>query len=857
MKNMWSFILLLIIHLPRISSAYPCSVLGGPRGVCRTGNVIVGGLFSLHHRVTEINGTTDVCEGFDIQSFLQTRVMIYSIGVINQSPLLPNLTLGYEMYDTCGDVTMALKAALSLMADRINPGEVCLSLGNEQNASESSVKVVVGERHSEISIAVARLLALPLIPQISFASTSELLSRKAKFPSFLRTVPSDAHQTKAMAKLIETLNWEIVGVIGSEDEYGKYGVERLIDHMSSNVCLDFKEILPSVVSRKEHQNLLNRLMQTVKESTAEVIVIFTKTSNVRIVLEEAIRLGINKTWIAGDSWSTATEIRDLKGIEQIGRVYGFIMKQNTVPGFEEHVRGFTAQLAEEDSFFSEYLTRNPACTGSLDPGKDPQNCSFHNADEESSTAHCTNIQCLVQHIDRDESYGIYLAVKVIAQALHSLLKCDDMKCNRTATFTARELLEEIKQVNFTVDNITNISFDQHGDPSLGYDILAWDMEDGGVILKEIGEYAPSGDIVLPQHLISECNNITVTVYNCSKACPYGQELSFHNNTCCKICNFCADNQYSEGGNNTCRSCKDNEFVSPDHDCCVPKTMTFLKLTDGFAIVLAVFGLAGLIFTLLVAVLFIKYRDSPIIKGTGGNLCFLILISLATSFSSVCTFFGRLSDRTCKAGLPLFILSFSLCVSCILANLFQICVGFAFEAKVRDRLKRLNNPVAIVTGCMAVQVALCTMWLTLFPPFRKTVPSEHHILIRCDNGSNVMFAVSLGYISFLAVVCFLFGFKGKRLPDLYKNASFITISMLIYLVAWMLFIPVYIKTSGKYVQAVQASAILVSNYSILGCHFCPKCYIILFRKELNNEKAILEYIRKHYEKKGVSPVTTDK
>ncbi|KAJ8287531.1 hypothetical protein COCON_G00001900 [Conger conger] len=850
---MRSFILLLIIHLPRIS-AYPCSVTGGPCGVSRTGDIIIGGLFPLHERPTSvINGTSGDCAGFNIQSFLRTRVMIYSIGVINQSPMLPNLTLGYEMYDTCGDVTMAIKAALRLMEDRINPE--CLSLQNKQNASSTGAKVVVGERYSEISTVVARFLALPLIPQISYGSTSEVLSRKTKFPSFLRTVPSDAHQTKAMAKLIETLNWEIVGVIGSEDEYGRYGVESLIDHMSSNVCLDFKELLPSVVSRKEHQNLLNRLMQTVKESTADVIVIFTKTSNVRIVLEEAIRLGINKTWIGGDSWSTSITIRGLKGIEQIGRVYGFIMKQNTVPGFEEHVRGFTAQLAEEDSFFSEYLTRNPACTGSLDPGKDPQNGSFHNADEESSMAHCTNI--LVQHIDRDESYGIYLAVKVIAQALHSLLKCDDMKCNRTATFTAWELLEEIKQVNFTVDNITNISFDQHGDPSLGYDILAWDMEDGKVIVKTIGEYAPSGDIVLPQHLISECNNITVTVYNCSKACPYGQELSFHNNTCCKICNFCADNQYSEGGNKTCRSCKDNEFVSSDHDCCVPKTMTFLKLTDGFPIVLVVFGLAGLIFTLLVAALFIKYRDSPIIKGTGGNLCFLILISLATSFSSVCTFFGRLSDRTCKAGLPLFILSFSLCISCILANLFQICVGFAFEAKVRDRLKRLNNPVAIVTGCMAVQVALCTAWLTLFPPRQTTVHSEHHILIQCHNGSNVMFAVSFGYIAFLAVVCFLFGFKGKRLPDLYKNASFITISMLIDLVVWMLFIPVYIYTSGKYVQAVQASAILVSNYSILGCHFCPKCYIILFRKELNNEKAILEYIRKHYEKKGVSPVTTDK
>ena len=107
---------------------------------------------------------------FDIQTFLKTRVMIYSIGVINKSPMLPNVTLGYEMYDTCGDVTTAIKAALRLMADRTNPSEQCLSLRSEQTASASSVKVVLGESHSEISIVVARLLALPLIPQVTLSS---------------------------------------------------------------------------------------------------------------------------------------------------------------------------------------------------------------------------------------------------------------------------------------------------------------------------------------------------------------------------------------------------------------------------------------------------------------------------------------------------------------------------------------------------------------------------------------------------------------------------------------------------------------------------------------------------------------
>ncbi|KAJ8333054.1 hypothetical protein SKAU_G00419500 [Synaphobranchus kaupii] len=591
---------------------------------------------------------------------------------------------------------------------------------------------------------------------------------------------------------METLHWESVGVIGSEDEYGKYGVESLIDHLSIDVCLEFKEILPTNVFHNSYKNRLTSLLQMVSESTAEGIVIFTKTSNVRAILEEAIRLGVSRTWIASDTWSTSDEIRSLKGIQTIGKVYGFIVKRNTVPGFEEHVRSFTAQPKMKDSFFSDYLKHYPACpspTADITPnGQDHQNCSFHDADEGSATTNCTNIQCLTKHIDQDMSYSIYLAVNVVAQALHRLLKCDYMKCNRSATFSGRE----------------------------------------------------------------------VTVHNCSKVCPRGQELNHDKNTCCKTCNFCVSNQYSRGGNETCRSCQEDEYVSPERDCCLKKAVAFLKWTDGFAVVLAAFGVAGLIFTLLVAALFIKHRGTPIVKGTGGNLCFLILVSLATSFGSLCAFIGKPTDLSCKVGLPLFIISFSLCVSCILANLFQIRVGFAFNAKAHDRLMRFNNPVAIATGCVSIQVALVAAWLALAPPFRQEVSTYRaKVVVQCANGSDAMFGATLSYIAFLAVVCFLFSFKGKRLPDLYKNSSFITVGMLVYLVAWMLFIPIYVNTSGKYVQAVEASAMLVSNYSILCCHFCPKCYIILFRKELNNERVILDYIKKHYESKGVSPVTTDK
>ncbi|KAG9336873.1 hypothetical protein JZ751_003221 [Albula glossodonta] len=644
---MWLLSLLLIIHVSHVSAAHPRSVPGGPRGVYESGDIIVGGLFPVHKQLVKngVKQTSSVkCLGFDVGMFLRSQSMIYSLDMINKSPILPNLKLGYEMYDTCSDVTMAIKGALRLMEERSNLTHECLP--SESTVSAMGTKAVVGERYSEGSIAIARLFALPLIPQ---------------------------------------------------------------------------------------------------------------TSNVRIILEEAIRLRINRTWVAGDTWSTASEIYSLKGIHKIGRVFGFVMKRNDVPGFEEH------------------------------------------------------------------------------------------------------LLEEIRRVNFTVDNTTHISYDENGDPHLGYDVLYWDMKYGNVTVRRIGEYSPTGVIEnLPEHLVSECRQITVTVYDCFKTCPSGQELNSNKDTCCKTCNACAINQFSKGGLEKCKSCQEDEYVSPKRDSCLKKQVTYLNWLDGFAITLMVFGAAGLIFTLLVAVLFIRHWNTPIVKGTGGNLCLVILLALVASFCSIYTFFGKPSDASCKAGLPLFAISFTLCVSCILANLFQISVGFAFDVKVRDRLKRLNRPGAIATTCTAVQVALCGVWLSLFPPRLQQISSySRKIVIQCHIGSNAMFGTTMGYIGLLAAVCFLFAFKGKRLPDLYKNSSFITISMLIYLVVWSLFIPVYINTPGKYVQAVQACAMLVSSYSILCCHFCPKCYVMIFRKELNDEKVILDYIKKHYEKKGVSVVTANR
>lgn len=91
--------------------------------------------------------------------------MIYAITQINQQTqrLLAGLTLGYDIYDSCGDVSCAMKATLQMLNNQSQP-ENC-----QPALPEPQVKAVIGERFSEVSAAVARVVALSSVAQVFFS----------------------------------------------------------------------------------------------------------------------------------------------------------------------------------------------------------------------------------------------------------------------------------------------------------------------------------------------------------------------------------------------------------------------------------------------------------------------------------------------------------------------------------------------------------------------------------------------------------------------------------------------------------------------------------------------------------------
>ncbi|XP_076834027.1 G-protein coupled receptor family C group 6 member A-like isoform X2 [Brachyhypopomus gauderio] len=735
--------------------------------------------------------------------------MIYAIEQINNSSLLPNVKIGYEIYDTCADVSKALKATLKLMSAYIHD-----DLGYDSN-----VTAVVGEQASQVSVAVAGLLTLPLMTQISFASTSESLSSRYKFPSFFRTVPSDKYQTEVIVQLVSRLNFAPVGIIGSEDEYGLYGAESLNEYFNQyNICVEFKEILPAdFLSNNNFQEDLKKKLNLWK---SEAIVVFTQSSYVEVILKTTIALGINRTWIASDAWATSRELLSLVNLKLSGRILGITCKSNKVPGFVEYMNQFVNQNSTGASFFQKLLLKYPFC-----PNEEQDCASFASNPINQS---CVIKKCLMDFIEKYESYEtytVYMAVNIIAQALKILLQ------NTNSTrFPAWMLTEKIKYVNFSIDNTTYISLNEDGELNIGYDILEWKFENIRNI-STIGEFGQNG-LQLVAGVNPENYSKMVTQFNCYKSCLQGYELTSADIQCCQTCKPCAKNETSSGGRSRCH---------------LTTSTNFLEWTNGFSIALAAFASTGLLVTLVCTVLFITHCHTPIARAAGGYLCFPALLSLLGCFISIFFFLGEPTDISCMSGLPLFGLSFTTCVSCILANQLRIFVGFTFKLKLAHWLKRVNKPLVIMIAFASAQVAVCVYWLVMRPPHRNIQDN----IIGCEKGSTALFAAMLSYNALLCIICFLFSYMGRRLPELYKNGSFITVSMLIHLVVWIIFIPIYIQEYEIYERVIEASSILVSSYGILGCHFAPKCYIMIWKKELNNENKIVEHIQDHYRKKGIT------
>ncbi|NXW73466.1 TS1R3 protein, partial [Hirundo rustica] len=791
----------------------------------RPGDFVLGGLFPFGKDAVNLTARSEptllLCERLFTDGLIWALGMTFAIEQINNSSsLLPGITLGYDLYDTCFEPLVALQPSLLFLTRKGTTGIGVLCNYTEY---QPRVTAVIGPHKSDLCLVTAKLFSSFLIPQVSYGASSETLSNTELYPSFYRTVPSDKNLVEAVVLLLNHFGWNWVATVGSDDEYGR-GAQALFLSMAgtNNICIAFEGLIPTDLAEPSAKKQLEDTVRAINSTEVNVVVLFSYSLPAQALLEHSIRMGLGKkVWVGTEAWMLSDVSASTPNIQSIGTVLGFVMRTGTVPGFQEYVAELFSSVEQEG-----FCRRSRELSGL--------------ASAEAPDARC-------QHCDRVTLGDIWpmlgvtsvqpvqVAVYGVAHALHRALGCTSKGCPKTP-IRSWQLLHFMNTLPFEV-NGQSFRFDQSHGTNPGYKLIFWAWRNGTLTNLPVGDYDQSLDVRKAQIEFHTADKKEPTS-ECFRRCQPGQFRRIKGfNLCCYDCTDCSENTFwSSTDSTSCSPCPRHQWAPARSTRCHDRSERFLFWDEPLGLALVTLMALTAALSCVTALLFLKHLRTPLAQLSGGGRGLLALLCLLLLSLSCCLYVGRPSAALCRLQQLSYALCLNGCFSALVPKALEIALVTEFPGRAPGLRRWASGGRAwlLVAASLLTQASLCLCHLRLGPDFLvadyESLPRE--VLLACGTQSWLAFALLHGYNSCLAFACFLCTFMVQTPPRRYNVARGVTFATLICFVVWIFFLAVFATLRTVLRAVTLICTVLATALGILASYFVPKCCIMVFRPDLN-------------------------
>lgn len=692
--------------------------------------------------------------------------------------------------------------------------------------------VVAGGASSLISSTCAYLLSSGTIPQISYASTSPLLSDPKRYPNFMRTIPSDLQQITILVKFLLKMKWSYVSVLASDDDNGRIATDLLRQATKENhICFAYEKLFDQNMSVGKMEIILNDLKDF--QNRSQVIIIWASNFDfIKSIVKQSAAMGLhNLLWIAMTESTESTK----KYQPQFGQnIIMLNIDQINVEDFITHKNRIEYESTVGNKWIKEYWIALGLCP------KQPSKKEIERG--------CINIKPNGFILGHRFSENVIASVYVFAHGLHKILGCTNQSCTNRVHYRIdyeklkHEILRPENEVKIPSSDFI-VKFKANGDLSTGtYHFKLLTNQKGS---KEFGKWdGKRKRLNINQQMFwdiysnstkGESRTLRAT---CSLTCQPGFYRADPTSPCCWNCNECPYNEVSlKNDSKSCQKCGQLEVPSYQKNKCIPLESAKFSFNNLTGICIGAISVFGMLFLLMVMLVYGVFWETPGVKSTNREMSMIQIVCLFLLFLLPVLYLFE-DKGLCIARLVMFgglhssVLIFVLLKTYRLWRLFQ---PHFFKKHLRLFLS-LPTQVSISFVILLLQLVFFAAWYSLHQPsmilYTNTV--EKKFIYHCGVANDYLLYVIIVYVLLLALASGFIAFRARSLPENFNEAQFIWLAMFTYCIIWFSFFLLHLSANELHQPTVLLSVNMTSTFVLSVTLYGNKIRMLICYPHLNNK-----------------------